>query len=592
MFLIALIRNDHSEEINAIIGKDIINYNITDLISYYVAISTENFYIEPESDVAYVFNNQHYNINIITTGESSYDIVYTIKDKVTQLDSVNGNIKLELEFEQEGKNHCSLEIKRDGITLESWEKDIYYIERYDEQFLDELSYHGISTHFGLIYNSDNIDDSIELLDALGVQIVRDSIRMEKVLDENGNFDFSTIDKWYDILSEKQIKLFAVLFGSSKLGNDKIVSNDNELEMFGQYVEQITNKYPDILMFEVWNEPNKNLYTTEEQINWYSKVIDESTKIIKSKRTNAKVVSGSTMIPYQEEIEAVNYLKNISQYGAYKISNAFSYHPYTELESMERLIYMNNLFKQGINEIGGFTRQCVTEFGIGSSDSLNEDIRARRIIKQNIINDNMGVDFSNNYGWRDTSETSRYGLLNRDYTPKITYYAMKNYYENTNGAEYIGTLTEVEGITSENLEAHVYDKDGKPKIIVWSNNSNETITIPYKNFKATDLYGEEIQPNEDGNLIITTSPIYLDDVDYSYFYQAISNTATEKYAEFEEKFAEEISQVPDLESKLTQMKNYIVSVGKSTTKVLESASIYAMKMHYEIGDLILRAYNSG
>jgi len=84
-----------------------------------------------------------------------------------------------------------------------------------------------------------------------------------------------------------------------------------------------------------------------------------------------------------------------------------------------------------------------------------------------------------------------------------YYAMKNYLQNTNGAEYLGTVN-----ISDGLESHVYDKDGKQVIITWSENSTNNIQIDYKDFTAKDLYGKDIQPDENGKLTITTSPVYL------------------------------------------------------------------------------------
>ena len=164
--------------------------------------------------------------------------------------------------------------------------------------------------------------------------------------------------------------------------------------------------------------------------------------------------------------------------------------------------------------------------------------------------------------------------------------MKNYLQNTNGAEYIGTVNIAKG-----LEAHVYDKDGKPVIITWAENSTNNIQIDYKDFTAKDLYGKDIQPDENGKLTITTSPVYLYDVDYNYFYKAISNVATSKYDEFKEKFATEISQISGFGEKINQRQNYSQSVA-NTQKLMQNTAITAMKSHYELGDIILKAYEKG
>lgn len=115
-------------------------------------------------------------------------------------------------------------------------------------------------------------------------------------------------------------------------------------------------------------------------------------------------------------------------------------------------------------------------------------------------------------------------------------------------------------------------------------------------KITLRFGEgnntyKIQIEKDNNIVYEYSKeIY--GINFSDDYSVISNTVTSKYSEFREKFANEILQVPNLSSQILQMENYITNVGKTQNKVLESASIQAMKKHYELGNLILQAYKEG
>ena len=298
-----------------------------------------------------------------------------------------------------------------------------------------------------------------------------------------------------------------------------------------------------------------------------------------------VVSGATATPYQTE-KSEQYIQEIANNGAYVNSKAFSYHVYSSSENMKWLKDKNNSHKSIINELGGFQRLYITEYGINSRVVENEDIRGERIIEQTITNEKQGIDYSFLYNFIDDFDNSQYGLIDKKNLPKKTYYAMKNYLQNTNGAEYIGTVNIAEG-----LEGHVYDKGGKPIIITWSENSTNNIQIDYKDFTAKDLYGKDIQPDENGKLTITTSPVYLYDVDYNYFYKAISNVATSKYDEFKEKFATEILQISGFEEKINQRQNYSQSVA-NTQKLMQNTAITAMKRHYELGDIILKAYEEG
>lgn len=83
------------------------------------------------------------------------------------------------------------------------------------------------------------------------------------------------------------------------------------------------------------------------------------------------------------------------------------------------------------------------------------------------------------------------------------------------------------IQQKNQKQHVYNKDGKPVIIAWSNNNSKNIEIDYKNFIAKDIYGKEIKANEKEKLVITTSPVYIYNLDYKYYYKAISKSSNRK-----------------------------------------------------------------
>ena len=51
------------------------------------------------------------------------------------------------------------------------------------------------------------------------------------------------------------------------GEDKKISNNEELESFLEYEKNIMMRYPQIENYEIWNEPN-NIYTSEEDFYWY------------------------------------------------------------------------------------------------------------------------------------------------------------------------------------------------------------------------------------------------------------------------------------------------------------------------------------
>lgn len=76
------------------------------------------------------------------------------------------------------------------------------------------------------------------------------------------------------------------------------------------------------------------------------------------------------------------------------------------------------------------------------------------------------------------------------------------------------------------------------------------------------------------------------------YKTISETTIKKYTEFKAMFSSEIIQVPDLASKIEQMNNYMINVGKTQNNITETSSKQTMQQHFELGNIILQAYLDG
>lgn len=184
----------------------------------------------------------------------------------------------------------------------------------------------------------------------------------------------------------------------------------------------------------------------------------------------------------------------------------------------------------------------------------------------------------NYDWAD-----QLGILHSDYTPKLAYYTMKYFYENTNGSEYIGQINLGDGI-----EAHVYDKEGKVKIIAWTNSPDETYEIKNENYDVYDVYGNLVSGN---NITVYYDPIYINNASDKYFFQAISMSLINGYDEFEELYGEEINKIDGLQEKVNTLKNYANSLYDIESESEETAE-NKMLAHFQLGKLVLNAYKEG
>lgn len=524
--------------------------------------------------------------------EKTYKMVFIINGEnfTEKFITSNGeNIIIDnIENINEGENSFEMQFFVDEVQIGTINFSLYYVDPYTKQFLDEMSTVGFSTHFGYMYNQDG-DMDIQLMKNMGCFNVRDDIRFN-LLDRENALD------WVDNLNNNNIKLYAIIMPppDEGFGNDNILNSKEELNVFSNIMKSIVNKIDDkVYRYEMYNEPNWTIFTTEN-IKWYARQTETTINIIGKNRKPSDIIIGATCASGAADgkITSINFLSEVEKNDIYKYNVGISIHSYDLLHSLDaqhqKLIQEHLEF---INEQGGFQHFYVSEYGVDTSNyGETEDYQANLIIRQTVYNNMYGVKNSYIYGFRDmgfdmNNAENYYGVVTHDYKPKKAYYAVKEYFTNTNGAEYIGTVNLADG-----LEAHVYDKDGKPKIIAWSDNADNTITIPYKNFTASDIYGNEIE-NTDGTLEITTSPVYLDNISDEYFYEAISNTTLEKYEEFEEKFEAEIANINGLQEEINKLKEYMVSIASNSTED-ENVAIEQMNTHFNLGNVILSAYKNG
>lgn len=597
--------------INKINGKTVFSQNLGDL----VAVIEDNMFNEQvthKEDTSKVTKSQKHSIEVKVSNcnsNSEYYVTYNVnntENNVKLEKNKNNTIDIDLE---EAKNDISINVKRDNEVIDSWNNTIYYYEPYKKQFLDELSSKGVQVHYR-DGNWENVDKTGDMLIDSGVKYVRaDFILRDKKIKLN-NYNFSYYDKWIKKVSNNNIKIIAILnMGGEFFGDDMKINSNEDIEKAVSFAKKIAERYPQIVDYEILNEPNLGTkyynyvgYTSDEYIAWYSNLIQNVSTELKKINPDINVMTGSLATINNNDTE-INlrydtFFNKIINQGTYKYTDTISYHPYdwNNISKQNEKIYdtiekVNNIF----NNAGGFIKQAVTEYGIASynNNKVTEDIQASKLVQQTVITDFENADKAILYNfWNVGTDANNiehnFGLLNNDGTPKKSYYAMKNYYENTNGAVYIGKVDIKEG-----LEAHVYDKDGKPVIIAWAEDNQNNIELNYKDFNAKDLYGKAILADNNKKITITSSPVYLYDVDYSYFYKAISKTAVEKYNKFKEKFSTELGNIPDILTEINQTQNYIYTVReREAQKLQQETSILAMEKHYNIGMLILNAYKDG
>ena len=521
--------------------------------------------------------------------ESLYQVLISIdNDTIIETQEVYRENKYNIELTDEGKKEININIYKDNEKIKNIQLTIYYIEPYVSQYLDTLTVSSVTTHYRT-GSYENYQKDINILSNLGINYIRTDFFWGYIY-TNNQYNFSKYDTWINDLKEnhKNIKILGILTTNENLiGNDKKINNEEELKGFTEFCVKVAEHYPQITDFQILNEPNNGRYITDEDIEWYKRVVEEVTKALKSVNSELNIFYGSLSAGLNDKenyLSSKTFFDKAMSNDIYKSSKYFTYNVYYDTEMKL------NMHKEQFNNFGGFIKQAVTEYG-SSSYNKDDEQQSIDVITQSVLLDNYDIEYKNLYNFWSTStdstlQTGNYGLVNNDYTPKPSYYSMKNYYTNTNGSEYIGTLDIEDG-----LEAHVYDKDGKPLIIAWSDNTDNTYDFTLGEMTAKDIYGKDITPDESGNIQITTSPVYLYNVGNHYFYQAISNTVTQKYDEFTSNFSGEIAKVSGLQASIDNLKQKIQDISSNST-LDETTAINLMEQHYNLGNTIIQAYKSG
>ncbi len=578
-------------------------FSIKNIFNYGISDSNENSYsfeIDDEDGFAYS-DTVKIKLNILRySNDDNYDIVCLNNDIEQKNMTINSDyVETELEL-NEGKNDILIKIYNNESLENEYSKCVYYIKPYTHQFLDELTLKGVGCQFRPTAYETNYQKSINLVSKMGAQLVRCDLKWHSLQATSGEYIYlDYYDGWINSLKERNIKIVAPISGMGNfLGNDQQISSEEESEKFINFYNFVSDRYSGKLDYvELFNEPNNSAYFNNETIEWYVK----TAKKIKNLGKNYIVagVAASYMQDKSNEVAISTYFNKATNAGLTQDNIPFSYHVYDyENKKMQNayFIYKLNTIDNLFLNNGGFEKKYLTEYGVCTylENNITEEQQSEKVVQQSVILDNNNMDMAVLYSFIDLTSNKEergdnFGLMTNDYVPKKSYYSMKNFYQNTNGSEYIGSIPSV----ADGLEFHVYDKDGVPLIICWSSDNSKTIEIPYSGFTAYDLYGNEIE-NTDGKLSITSSPVYLKNADRSYFYRAISNTAVSAYDEFLTNYSDYLDSSDEMiavKNEVNKMKKYAEGLANDG-EVTEAEALSKMKEHFAIGDMILKAYKDG
>lgn len=395
------------------------------------------------------------------------------------------------------------------------------------EFSDELSRVGIRVE-------PDDTNAMELLSETGIPTIRYALNWHKFEPEKGQFDTKYIDDRISVLRNSHINSIVGIGVNNSLYSGKSdirygVESKENLDAFANYCKQLaiylSENYPEIKTFLIWNEPNSaSFWKDEPNPTAYYSLVKEASIAFKSIIPDCNIAAGVTANP------SILFLTQLFELGIYDYADIITSQPYVTPSNADsntlerRLISYSNL----INEYGGFKDTYISEIGWNTTDTsgngVSEDAQASNIIKTLVLADENDISGVNVYELIDgtgsgTSSENHFGLATSDYTPKSGLSALSYYSDYIGGADFAGKITD----SSNTTFAYIYHKNGNIYAVAWT--KNETATLSSVNLadfaEATDIYGNPLSAP-----VLSATPIYLKMNSDAPLHIAISNSISE------------------------------------------------------------------
>ena len=505
-------------------------------------------YIEPEHYLGKIssLDQNTFKLKIKSNGQdaSVYKIVYDLDGEEQRSKTVTVTDDAEYSFEiptKYGSFNLNIKIYKGNLKLYNKTYKVVYMEPYKKQFMDEYNGYGMGTHTNSVpYNPetgtyDNYYNMLDIdyLEATGAKYYREG-NMWAQMEWFNQFEYREQLWWgFDEFKKRGIKAIGVV-GGSNAGYDPTITNawapfysKYMMDAFARYV-LATYKRQEPAAVEVWNEPNIPGFWggIEPNAADYANIVKRTFIAIRQGDPDTEVLAGAPSSP------DVAFITGMYEAGAYPYSTGMSYHPYMTpqmpTENGVNILYTKMMSMEDVlTYYGGWKDVYGTEAGWPTSVGYNTDLeQVQALVQLFVIGDWAGMRANMWYDWLNdgTSTTNRedqFGLVDAYRYPKKSMIAYKNLNETLGGAIFHGNVK-----LGTNDYSFVYSREGKPVIVSWDPVGETTYDFG-KDCVVTDTYGNVID-NNGGKVTIGEMPIYISNLDNSWFEKNFKKNFTSSY----------------------------------------------------------------
>ncbi|WP_214627558.1 S-layer homology domain-containing protein [Paenibacillus agaridevorans] len=499
-----------------------------------------------------------------------------------------------------GLHQLRVEIKEGQRSVKVLEQAFSVMPTYQPQFGDSESIAGISTHFAL-ENRTGLNEA-GLMDRAGFRTVRDELQWNKVEKTPGVLDFERHDGWVNELSDRGIQIIGVINGNLTYysGLDGVTNSYKygprsmkELDGIANYAYETARHYKGkVDTFEIWNEPNlKGFWMPEPNVTDYAAMVKRVAEAIRLGNPDAVIIAGSVA-----NQQGYTYLNDMLENGVFPYIDAISFHPYSWPNDPDTQ-YESKLqnYADTLKPFGAWKDLYVTEVNWHTADNIqgvSEELQARYLIKHYAISADHGLKVSSIYDWRNDGEDPlsnehNYGITHADYSAKRSLIALNQFNRTLAAAQFIGEMD-----LGADLKAYAYLRDGKPILLMWSNDGEKTYDFDGETVKVTDMDGNPA--GAQSNISVGENPVYVEGLSDEWLLKAVSSRLAKDYENWLAAAEAELgaSAVADIRPAIAELKLYAEQLNGQSAMPSSTVVASLLTEHYSQGNLLIEQMGSG
>lgn len=533
------------------------------------------------TDAAFIIN-----FNIKGSDYAKYNVKYQIDDDVTDAGEVTvtpgKTVKKEFALNVLNGNHSlKVDIFKGSNLVKSFESDLVVMDKYRDNFMDFYNPVGFCTHLSHYTNDSATNQSnlnvFKLVDWSGSDRIRDGFMPHRTEPYPGNYRFfgtngwtktgdSWVGWWLEPLLRTDIQLYACYQApvTSEAYSDlppEITKTSREarttksITSYAEFIVESLKNVPAVKSVEIWNEPNiANFWTSQTDVETdYSNLLKQTALTIRDYSDDVRIDAFAVTNELQDFIDPIS-----ENYGVYPYYDCISFHPYVSSMDLEnRDTYNKKLsgMADAVESYGGWKQMSITETGqsvyngvkMNDGEYMTEHDAASRNIKQVIMAAPYGIEhvdiyqLSSDVSVENKNPNDRedgFGVVrwhsDGSVVPQDSYIALKEYSQQLSGAIFVGKID-----MGENVYAYLYQKDGKPKLVLWYYDleyNKKTIDFGDEKLDFTDMYGNKTATGV-SEFSVGIEPYYVTGLSNEWFLKAAKDETAELNNAWKENYSE-------------------------------------------------------